>query len=123
MSSFDNEINNKAFWYDKIQHYASEEYANHLTKERYEAELEYRENIAALDTFYADPENYLAPEYGKLLKDKIRQFEDARDNMTEPDDYQDEDYEESYEDMAERYRLERFENAIENARDDMRDDY
>lgn len=140
MSSFDNNENNRAFWYDKIQHYASEEDANNneyemglamwikcgLTKERYDAVLEHRANIAALDAFYADPECYLAPKYGELLEEKIRKFEEdalARENMTEEeycftDDYQDEDFE----DMAERYRLERFEHAIENAIDDMRDD-
>jgi len=100
-----------------------------LTKERYDADLEHRANIVALDVFYADPENYLAPEYGEMLEENIRKFEEdavAREKEEEycfPDDYQDEDYEESYEDMAERYRLERFEHAIENARDDMHDDY
>jgi hypothetical protein len=38
-----------------------------------------------------------------------------------PDDYADQE-QESYEDMAEQYRLDRLESAIENARDDMRDD-
>lgn len=135
MSSFDNnEINNNAFWYDKKE----SEYEMGLamwikyglTKERYDADLEHRANITALDEFNADPENYLAPEYGEMLEEKIRKFEeDAREREREneeqycfPDDYQDEDYyEESYEDMAERYRLERFEHAIENARDDMHD--
>ena len=144
MSSFDNNETNSAFWYDKIQHYASEEETNNkeyemglamwikygLTKERYDADLEHRANIAALDAFYADPECYLAPEYGELLEEKIRKFEEdalARENMTEdeycfPDDYQDDYQDENEEDMAERYRLERLESAIENARDDMRDD-
>lgn len=138
MSSFDNnEINNNAFWYDKIKAVESDyemglamwiKYG--LTKERYDADLEHRANISELDAYYADPENYLAPEYGEMLEEKIRKFEeDARERENEeqycfPDDYDDvEDEDEDEEDMAERYRLERFEHAIENARDDMRDDY
>jgi hypothetical protein len=125
MSSFDtNEIkNNNAFWYDKILVDNDE-----FTTETYDADFEYRENISALEAFYADPENYLAPEYGKLLKEKIRKFEEdnAQQNMNEeeycfPDDYADQE-QESYEDMAEQYRLDRLESSIENARDDMRDD-
>jgi hypothetical protein len=113
-----------------------------LTKERYDADLEHRANIAALDAFYADPENYLAPEYGEILEEKIRKFEqdsiEREKAADENDDYypdldndlddeeEDEDLcfeEEDEADMAERYRLDRMESAIENARDDMRDDY
>lgn len=151
MSSFDNEINNSAFWYDKIQSYASEEELEEeedankeyymglamwikygLTKERYDADLEHRANIAALDAFYADPESYLAPRYGELLEEKIRKYEEdalarEKEEYCFPDYPADEDWslfenEESYEDMAERYRLDRLESAIENARDDMLDD-
>ena len=102
-----------------------------LTKERYDADLEHRANIAALDAYYADPENYLAPEYGDLLEKKIQKFEEdavAREKANEeeyccfPEDYDDVE-DEDEEDMAERYRQDRLESAIENARDDMHDDY
>jgi len=153
MSSFENNENNAAFWYDKIQLYASEEEQEEedennkeynmglamwikygLTKERYDENLEHRENIAALDAFYADPESYLAPRYGELLEEKIRKYEEdalARELASDcypdyPSDELDEDWTffeyEDEEDMAERYRLERLESAIENARDDMLDD-
>ena len=116
-----------------------------LTKERYDADLEHRANIAALDAYYADPESYLAPRYGDILKEKIRKYEEdaiAREIAAEEEEdlYPDfpakkmelddpyEDYMsffeyEDEEDMAERYRLERLEMAIENARDDLWDDY
>jgi len=110
-----------------------------LTKERYDADLEHRANIAALDAFYADSESYLAPRYGELLEEKIRKYEEdsiAREKAAEEEedcypDFPAEDdpfedwsfFEEDEEDMAERYRLERLESAIENALDDIWDDY
>jgi len=117
-----------------------------LTKERYDADLEHRANIAALDAFYADSESYLAPRYGELLEEKIRKYEEdaiAREKAAEEeedlypdypaekkeldDPYEDssffEEEEEDEEDMAERYRLERLNSAIENALDDIWDDY
>jgi hypothetical protein len=115
-----------------------------LTKKQYDADLEHRENIAALDAFNADPENYHAPNYGKILEEKIKKFEDeieakqqsqeealADVNWYNPDlddpfeDWSSESYpvedEESLEDYAERMREQNMEFAIENARDDMRD--
>jgi hypothetical protein len=115
-----------------------------LTKQQYDADLEHRSNIAALDAFNKDPENYLAPQYREMLEAKIKKFEDeiaAKEKAEEealqhvnwynPDDFDLDDpfedwscpVEETEEDMAERYREDRFESAMENARDDMRDDY
>jgi hypothetical protein len=122
-----------------------------LTKQQYDADLEHRENIAALDAFNEDPENYHAPpDYKKNLEEKIKKFEDeiearqkaeeealADVNWYNPDDfdlddpfedwsglsYPVEDEEETLEDFAERMREQRMEYNIENARDDMRDDY
>jgi hypothetical protein len=120
-----------------------------LTKQQYDADLEHRSNIAALDAFNQDPENYLAPQYREMLEAKIKKFEDemaAKEKAEEealqhvnwynPDDFDLDDpfedwsgslypveNEETEEDMAERYREDRFESAMENARDDMRDDY
>jgi hypothetical protein len=96
-----------------------------LTKKQYDADLEHRANIAALNAFEEDPENYHALEYGNMLRQKIKKFEDeieAQHKALYPDDeciypvYEDED------DIAERYRENRMESAIENARDDMRED-
>ena len=113
-----------------------------LTKERYDADLEHRANIAALDAFYADSESYLAPRYGEMLEEKIRKYEEdaiAREKEEEdlyPDypaellPYEDDDVssffeeeEEDEEDIAEHYRLARLESAIENALDDLYDYY
>ena len=117
-----------------------------LTKQQYDADLEHRSNIAALDAFNQDPENYLAPDYGRILEERIKKYEDEFEakkkaeeeaqryvNWYNPNDldldlddpFEDWSYpvEETEEDMAERYREDRFESAIENARDDMRDDY
>jgi hypothetical protein len=114
-----------------------------LTKQQYDADLEHRENIEALDTFNADPENYLAPQYREMLESKIKKFEDemaAKEKAEEEalqyvnwynpdldDPFEDSSYslenEETLEDYAERMREQRMEYDIENARDDMRDDY
>lgn len=116
---------------------------NDQTKQQYDAVLEHQENIAALDEFNQDPENYLAPQYREMLESKIKHFEDKMAgnekveestnddvNWNNPDlDDPFDDWslpledEETEEDMAERYRLDRLESAIENARDDMYDDY
>lgn len=101
-----------------------------LTKKQYDADLEHRANIAALDAFEEDPENYHAIEYGEMLRQKIKKFEDdiEAQHSTPKPDYPDEDeciypvYEDD-DDIAERYREYRMESAIENARDDMREDY
>jgi hypothetical protein len=119
-----------------------------LTKQQYDADLEHRSNIAALDAFNQDPENYLAPQYREMLEAKIKKFEDemaAKEKAEEeklqhvnwynPDDlqyifedwsgssYPVEEDEETLEDYAERMREQDMEFLIENARDDMRDDY
>lgn len=113
-----------------------------LTKEQFDADLQHRENIAALDAFNQDPENYLAPQYREMLEARIKKFEDemaAKEKAEEealqdinwynPDHFDLDDpfedwsspLEETLEDFAERMREDRFESAIENARDDMRD--
>jgi hypothetical protein len=114
-----------------------------LTKEQYDADLEHRANIKALDVFNADPENYLAPEYGKMLEAKIKNFEHeisakekAKEDATadvnwyNPDLDEDwvfpeaeEEDSETLEDYAERMREQDMEYAMDNCRDDMRDDY
>ena len=110
-----------------------------LTKQQYDADLEHRENIAALDAFNQDPENYLAPQYREMLESKIRKFEDqmaAKEealqdvNWYNPDlddPFKDWSFlaenEETLEDYAERMREQDMEFAMENARDAMRDDY
>ena len=135
-----------------------------FTKKQYDDDLEHRANIAALDAFEEDPENYHAPDYGEMLRHKIKTFEDKieRENASDQDDldeaeaavanycwelyeaeildnyraivaevcldknevqvqeYDDEDQEDE-DDIAERYREDRLESAMENARDDMRD--
>jgi hypothetical protein len=117
-----------------------------LTKQQYDADLEHRSNIAALDAFNQDPENYLAPQYREMLEAKIKKFEDemaAKEKAEEealqdvnwynPDDFDLDDpfedwssssypVEETLEDYAERMREQDMEFAMENARDDMRDD-
>jgi hypothetical protein len=120
-----------------------------LTKKQYDADLEHRENIAALDAFNADPENYHAPHYGKILEEKIKKFEDEieakqkaeeealkdvnwynHDDFDLDDPFEDwsglsypvEEDEETLEDFAERMREQQMEYDIENARDDMRED-
>jgi len=135
-----------------------------FTKEQYDADLEHREDIAALDAFENDPENYHAsPDYGEALRRKIQKFEDyieakEREHDLLYPDYPDEndlvhnfdavadeveiccwelyeaeildnyraivaaDDQEDEADIAERYREDRLESAIENALDDMRDD-
>ena len=113
-----------------------------LTKKQYDDYLEHCANIDALDAFEADPENYHAPEYGEMLRQKIKAFQDdidaqEKDRSLKYPDYPDQecfyndDQEYCYDDefieyeddadIAERYREERMESAIENARDDMRD--
>jgi hypothetical protein len=115
-----------------------------LTKQQYDADLEHRSNIAALDAFNEDPENYLAPQYREMLESRIKKFEDEMaakekaeeealqdinwynpDHFDLDDPFEDWSYpvedEETLEDFAERMREDRFESAIENARDDMRD--
>lgn len=113
-----------------------------LTKKQYDDYLEHCANIHALDAFEADPENYHAPEYGEMLRQKIKAFQDdidaqEKDRSLKYPDYPDQecfyndDQEYCYDDefieyeddadIAERYREERMESAIENARDDMRD--
>ena len=114
-----------------------------LTKQQYDADLEHRENIAALDAFNQDPENYLAPQYREMLEAKIRKFENkmAAKEEAEEEALQDVNWynpdlddpfeewsfsaenEETLEDYAERMREQDMEFAMENARDDMRDDY
>ena len=47
-----------------------------LTKEQYDADLEHRENIQALVAYNEDPENYHAPDYGRILEERIRKYED-----------------------------------------------
>ena len=106
-----------------------------LTKKQYDADLKHRANIAALDAFEEDPENYHAPDYGEMLRQEIKKFEDEieaqhiDDKLSHPDypdDYSDEFIYPMYEDeedIAERYREDRLESAIENARDDMRKDW
>ena len=112
-----------------------------LTKQQYDADLEYREYIAALDYYNQDPENYLAPQYRVMLETKIKKYEDemAANQKAEEEALQDvnwynpdlddpfEDWsypvEETLEDFAERMREQDMEFAMENARDDMRDDY
>jgi hypothetical protein len=110
-----------------------------LTKAQYDADLEHRENIEALAAYNDDPENYHAPDYGRILEERIQKYEDEfalkqqaeeealRDvNWFDPDlDDPFEDWsfeEETLEDFAERMREQDMEFAIENARDDMRDD-
>ena len=113
-----------------------------LTKQQFDADLQHRKNIAALDAFNQDPENYLAPQYREMLELRIKKFEDemaAKEKAEEealqdinwynPDHFDLDDpfedwsfpLEETLEDFAERMREDRFESAIENARDDMRD--
>jgi hypothetical protein len=114
-----------------------------LTKQQYDADLEHRENIAALDYYNQDPENYLAPHYRVMLETAIKKYEDemAAKEKAEEEALQDvnwynpdlddpfEDWsspienEETLEDYAERMREQDMEFAMENARDDMRDDY
>lgn len=122
-----------------------------LTKEQYDADLEHREDIQALAAYNEDPENYHAPNYGKIIEERIQKYEDefaAREKEEEeaqryvnwyydaeldfnpyewsalsfPEDVEDED-KETLEDFAERMREQDMEFAMENARDDMRDDY
>lgn len=68
-----------------------------LTKEQYDADLEHREDIAALDAFENDPENYHASsDYGEVLRRKIKKFEDnieakEREHDLLYPDYPDED--------------------------------
>jgi hypothetical protein len=112
-----------------------------LTKQQYDADLEHRENIAALDYYNQDPENYLAPHYRVMLETAIKKYEDemaAKQKAEEEalqdvnwynpdldDPFEDWSYpvEETLEDFAERMREQDMEFAMENARDDMRDDY
>ena len=47
-----------------------------LTKEQYDADLEHREDILALAAYNEDPENYHAPNYGKILEERIQKYED-----------------------------------------------
>jgi hypothetical protein len=120
-----------------------------LTKAQYDADLEHREDIAALDAFNADPENYHAPDYGIILEERIRKYEEDFDAKTKEEDeeqryvnwYYDEEAQryvknedeecvfpeleeegETLEDLAERMREQDMEFAMENALDDMRDD-
>ena len=121
-----------------------------LTKAQYDADLEHREDIAALDAFNADPENYHAPDYGRILEERIRKYEedfDAKQKEEEEEQryvnwYYDEEEQryvkshedeeciypeleeegETLEDLAERMREQDMEFAMENALDDMRDD-
>jgi hypothetical protein len=113
-----------------------------LTKAQYDADLEHRENIEALAAYNEDPENYHAPDYGRILEERIQKYEEefaskqqaeeealSHINWYDPDldinvdyPYEDEDVE-PLEDYIERMREQRMEYDIENARDDMRDDY
>ena len=142
-----------------------------FTKKQYDDDLEHRANIAALDAFEEDPENYHAPDYGEMLRQKIKTFEDKierenassdQDDLDEADaavanycwelyeaeildnyraivaevclnknevqefddqiqEFDAEEDQEDEDDIAERYREDRLESAMENARDDMRD--
>ena len=120
-----------------------------LTKEQYDADLEHREDILALAAYNEDPENYHAPDYGRILEERIKKYEEEFDakNKAEEEEQRyvnwyydaeldlnpyewsalsfpvDEEDEEPLEDYIERMREQDMEFAMENARDDMRDDY
>jgi len=117
-----------------------------LTKEQYDADLEHREDIEALAAYNDDPENYHAPDYGRILEERIQKYENefaSREKAEEEAQryvnwYYDEeldlnpyewsalsrpeDEEEPLEDYIERMREQDMEFAMENALDEIRDD-
>jgi len=58
-----------------------------LTKEQYDADLSHREDILALAAYNEDLENYHAPpDYGSILEERIRKYEEEFDAKTKAEE-------------------------------------